>query len=159
MTKLFSLLLVLFTFNSFALADETLHLQKMQELTILMRIPEEVCKEAADLSPYLSSEGRLAYDEELAALKEDLKKPMAAKKFIGKAKNCVKECTCSIYEDLSDLFSKSQEKLLKTVKAQAAKMTDKNFITCQKKLKLTCSSKNVQQALESGKKAKAEQNP
>jgi hypothetical protein len=160
MTKLFSLFLVFYSLSSFAhVANEKIHLEKLQQLTILMRIPEQVCKEAAELQPYLSSEGRLAYDETLAALKDDLKMPTVAQKFLSNGKNCLKDCTCSIYEDLSDLFAKSQSKLLQTVKTQAANMTDKDFISCQKKLKLTCLSKNINQALVDSRKAKTEQNP
>jgi len=160
MTMLFSLFLVFYSLNSFAhVASEKLHFEKLQHLTIVMRIPEQVCKEAAELQPYLSSEGRLVYDETLAALKEDLKMPSNAKTFLSNSKSCLKDCTCSIYEDLSDLFVKSQSKVLETVKTQAASMTDKDFISCQKKLKLTCLSKNINQALVDARKAKAEQNP
>jgi uncharacterized protein YjhX (UPF0386 family) len=160
MTKLFSLFVIFFSVNNFAYAgNEMLHLEKLQSLVIVMRIPEQVCKEAADLQPYLSSEGHLAYDETLTALKEDLKRPMASRKFFSRAGNCLKDCTCQVFEDLSDLFPKSQSKVLQTVKSQAASMTDQDFMSCQKKLKLACSSKNIQQALTEAKKAKAEQNP
>jgi hypothetical protein len=157
MKNLFKILLASLALSSVACASETVNMEKLRDLTLLMRVTDQVCPEVAGAAVYVGSEGHLAYDNALLSLKEDLQKSKTPEKFLQRSKSCLKDCTCQIYEGLEELFGKTQTSLLASVKKQSAAMTDKDYGRCQKQLKLSCSSKNIKQLVEDAKKSQKEE--
>jgi hypothetical protein len=155
MIKFIIPLFVLFV-ASVTFAKQVDSLEKLRDVSMLMRIPEQVCKGTGDLGTELTAAGHSAYDSALTELKQDLEKSSKPEKFILKSKTCLKDCTCQIYEDIGDLFTKSQKKIYESVKSLSAAMTDKDYEKCQKKIHLKCSSKNIESVIAEAKKAKAE---
>lgn len=161
MKNLFSSLLftLIFSEGLFALnnkSSELEHIKKMRDILIAIRIPQQVCKDAAALETHLSTAGHALYDAELAELKIILKKPKIRDTVVERSKTCLSDCTCNVYMDLEDIFLKSQTKTLDIIKKQSISMTDKDFQNCQRKIALNCSSKNVKLLVEEAKKSKKE---
>jgi len=161
MHNLFKILLFNFLLFSVAQAETGAKLDQLRDLSLLMTIPESICKAAVDLGPYLRSEGRLIYENALGELKDDFKNSKSQAVFLKDAKSCRKNCTCEIYAEFEELAPKESRALLKSARLQAEKMQTKDYESCQARLKLGCDSTAIQSAIENIRKAKenAEKNP
>lgn len=123
--------------------------EKLRELQILARVPTEACKVDQKIVAGIGG----AVEEQQSSLLEIVKDiPVKAsdEKFLKKkAASCAVECGCQALSDLMQALPQKDkfEKEIAEADKSASSMTDKNYSVCQKKKKINCAGKEIQDAL------------
>lgn len=122
------------------------HLKFFRDLDIALSVPDEVCPEIGDSLMEFKATGHLVYDQRLEAEIGSQKIDQAA--FALKVKTCARDCTCGALLSLEDKVEpKTTSAQSETLNERLELLTNDYYLSCQKKIKLSCESDLVKEIL------------